>query len=309
VALEIGDSTTRTGTATAHEPETGLVLLRLDAPVEVGASTRLATEPAAPGELAVVAARFDRRAFVAPVFIATASAERYGLTAGGGAVRPGLPVFNVNGQALALAAGRADPRAAFAVGPALARLRERLRSGPALPRSIGVRLQPLSPELERHLGGPGALVTEVTSGAPAERAGLRPGDVIVRVGTEPVGDLDAALRAIARAGAAAQIELRRAGATRELAVAPELALTSPSPPAARVPPPAPEAGAVFEAPALEAAQLPRTARVLAVDGRNAANGKAATALLRSRRPPWLVYVQDETGRYFALVGRAPRDRP
>ncbi len=56
---------------------------------------------------------------------------------------------------------------------------------------LGVRIESLSPALGSYFSvpdGKGVLVLEVLKDTPAARAGLRPGDVITRVGTERVND-------------------------------------------------------------------------------------------------------------------------
>jgi len=72
---------------------------------------------------------------------------------------------------------------------------------------IGLGLQTLTPDVAGSLGlergTKGAVVTDVVSGSPAERAGLKPGDVIVEVDRQPVTSSDdavAALHAPAKAG-------------------------------------------------------------------------------------------------------------
>ena len=63
-----------------------------------------------------------------------------------------------------------------------------------------MRIESLNPELGDYFGlrdGKGALVLEVLKDTPAERAGLKPGDVITRAGDQAVTngmDLVAALR-------------------------------------------------------------------------------------------------------------------
>ncbi|MGH9165708.1 MAG: S1C family serine protease [Acidimicrobiales bacterium] len=77
-----------------------------------------------------------------------------------------------------------------------------LRKGEAGPPQgyLGVSTQTLTPEIrERFSFTPesGALVREVTPGSPADAAGLRPGDIVTKLGDEEVGtnaDLTAAVR-------------------------------------------------------------------------------------------------------------------
>jgi serine protease Do len=54
---------------------------------------------------------------------------------------------------------------------------------------IGIRVQTLTPVLARGLGlahDRGAIVSDVLPGSPAERAGLRPGDVVLTLDTKPI---------------------------------------------------------------------------------------------------------------------------
>jgi hypothetical protein len=69
-------------------------------------------------------------------------------------------------------------------------------ASPALPLhtvsvELGVRVIETTDQLRKALGvdaDRGALVAEVQSGGPADRAGLRAGDVLIRVAGKPVGD-------------------------------------------------------------------------------------------------------------------------
>jgi C-terminal processing protease CtpA/Prc len=55
----------------------------------------------------------------------------------------------------------------------------------------GAQFTPLNPELAEYFqADEGVLVTEVLEGTPADEAGLQAGDVIVRVGSEPVTSLE-----------------------------------------------------------------------------------------------------------------------
>ena len=65
---------------------------------------------------------------------------------------------------------------------------------------IGLGLQTLTPDVASSLGlergTKGAVVTDVVAGSPAERAGLKPGDVVVEVDRRPVGSSEEAVAAL-----------------------------------------------------------------------------------------------------------------
>src|SRR6266481_3064695 len=64
---------------------------------------------------------------------------------------------------------------------------------------LGLRLGETTEQLRKTLGvtAPrGTLVLEVEAGGPADRAGLRAGDVVTRVARKPVGDADDVLGAV-----------------------------------------------------------------------------------------------------------------
>ena len=89
---------------------------------------------------------------------------------------------------------------------------------PRNPRGrLGVRVETLSDDLAQALGvdsGKGALVMEVIEDTPAQRAGIRAGDVIVRVGSEPVEDQDDLVRALSTRSGKVNIDLIRKGDPR-----------------------------------------------------------------------------------------------
>jgi Do/DeqQ family serine protease len=76
---------------------------------------------------------------------------------------------------------------------------------------LGVSLQPLTKELAQGLGAPaekGAVVARVLPGGPAEKAGLQPNDVIVKVGDVAVDDLQHLQRLILDAPVGQSVPLR-----------------------------------------------------------------------------------------------------
>jgi membrane-associated protease RseP (regulator of RpoE activity) len=87
---------------------------------------------------------------------------------------------------------------------------------------LGVQLIEATPELKQHLGssdGTGVLVSKVMRGLPAEHAGVKVGDMIVRVAGDPVEDVSDLRRALGdRAGETFAIEVLRNGKSLDLDV-------------------------------------------------------------------------------------------
>ena len=76
-----------------------------------------------------------------------------------------------------------------------------LAGAPDDEESWGLSVEPVSGEAAAQLNLPtpgGLLVTDVVSGSPADKAGLRRGDVIVEVGKKAVADPAAFFRALAQ---------------------------------------------------------------------------------------------------------------
>jgi serine protease Do len=82
---------------------------------------------------------------------------------------------------------------------------------------LGVRVESLNPDLGGYFGvkdGKGALILEVLKETPAERAGLKAGDVITKVGDKPVADAEDLVKALGDADKKASLTIVRKGATR-----------------------------------------------------------------------------------------------
>jgi len=104
------------------------------------------------------------------------------------------------------------------------RVVEQLRSQGRVSRGrIGVGIGPVSKELAESLGlakAQGALVTSVEAGAPADKAGVEPGDIILRFNGKLIEksiDLPRIVGEI-KPGTKASLTLQRRGATKELSV-------------------------------------------------------------------------------------------
>jgi S1-C subfamily serine protease len=304
VQAQASDGTLLACRPLAYEPETGLVLLELAAPAPEAPPP--ARQTPVPGELVVAAARVDGRDFVAPVFIAAIEPDRYLISAASGVTLPGTPVYTLDGEPLAVAAGRAALPVAYPASASVDRLRRRVAEGRAFPSSIGARLQPLEAALAERLGTGGALISDVLPGSPAERAQLRPGDVLLRVAGAELGGVEDAVTRLSRLspGSEAILGVRRDGKEREVGVVPTRTVDDPREvPARTVPAGAPLAGALFDGEALRAAGVPADAAVLAIAG-GSVTTQTAAARLRRRPAPWLVYLQEGGRRFFAVVGAA-----
>jgi len=133
-------------------------------------------------------------------------------------VRPGDIIVEVNGRrvrdffdvALAVAQSRPGDVLSLRVnrGGDLRNVEIRLARMPEIPgnqvlaRRFGISGRDLTPALARQLGlwvGAGVLITDITENGPAERAGLRRGDVIVQIGAHTVRNQQDAADALAEA--------------------------------------------------------------------------------------------------------------
>jgi len=78
------------------------------------------------------------------------------------------------------------------------------------PSRLGVQLQDMTPELREFMNAPkehGVLVVRVNPGSPAERAGLRVGDIIVSAGGEDVAETHEIIRSVFTAEKDAKLAL------------------------------------------------------------------------------------------------------
>jgi serine protease Do len=116
----------------------------------------------------------------------------------------GGPLVNLNGQVIGINTMIAGlgTGVGFAVSEAIARpiARQLIEHGKVVRPYIGIVMQSVTPELKQALGSnapdKGALVSQVQKGSPAEQAGIRVGDVVVRVGGKATEDSRSVQRAV-----------------------------------------------------------------------------------------------------------------
>ena len=152
-------------------------------------------------------------------FIQTDAAINFGNSGG--------PLINAKGEVIGINAAISSRASsigfAVPINQAIAVLPQLKASGHVSRGFIGVTLTDVTPALQRALAldvSRGAIVQDVTPSSPAERAGLRPYDVIVEVEGQAVSGNDALIRDIAaRApGSVATLAVIREGRRLSLAV-------------------------------------------------------------------------------------------
>jgi serine protease Do len=150
------------------------------------------------------------------------------------AINPGNsggPLFDMNGNGVGVNSALLSPSGGsvgigFAISSNLAKsvVAQLRKYGETRRGWIGVRVQTVSPEIAESLGlasPKGALVASITRGGPAERAGLKAGDVVLKFDGVAIADMRTLPRLIAdsETGRVAQVEIMRKGKPMTVQVA------------------------------------------------------------------------------------------
>ncbi|MFC4174909.1 Do family serine endopeptidase [Microvirga sp. GCM10011540] len=140
----------------------------------------------------------------------------------------GGPLFNAQGEVIGVNTAIFSPSGVnigigFAVPSNTARLvaDQLIRTGRVERGYVGLRLQEITPAIAQALGLPGTdgvLVASVEPGGPAEKAGIRTGDVVTRFNGQPIDSGRDLSRAVAATSPGTQVSLSviRDGQTQEL---------------------------------------------------------------------------------------------
>jgi serine protease Do len=137
---------------------------------------------------------------------------------GGALVNLQGELVGINAQIVSPSGGNIGLGFAIPSSMAMAVTEQLARDGVVRRAKLGVTVQGLTPELAESLGAAdarGALVSDVEPGGPADRAGVKQGDVVVEVDGKPVADANAMRNQIAgtKPGESVPIVLRRNGRT------------------------------------------------------------------------------------------------
>jgi S1-C subfamily serine protease len=301
IELSLGSDLTIRGRVVSYEPSTGLVLLQTD--IAGRLPPTLAAEAPVAGALAVGVGRSNGLDVAVPVFVTSVGEDRYTIGAVNGAILPGMPVFNLAGELLAISAPEGQEMRAIPIRDTADRLiaqssTEERRS------SFGIGFQAPTGLLTRTFGAEGVVVTEVLAGGPAHLADLQVGDAILSVGDVALDSVETAARALssAQVGTSVLLRVRRAGRMRNIAVTPRLAYEVAA--LARATADAlsgPEARVVFPLALLEGAAIPATARVISMSGRPITSRAQAERELRRSRTPVPILLGQGNKRFFVAV--------
>ncbi|MGE0356745.1 MAG: trypsin-like peptidase domain-containing protein [Burkholderiales bacterium] len=216
ILVTLNDGRTVTGKIAGADPETDLAVIRVSVPgltpITFGESERLNVgdvvlaigDPFSVGQtvtMGIVSALGREIDSVTPFgsFIQTDAAINPG-NSGGALVDTNGNLVGINTLIYSRSGGNQGIGFAIPVGLARKVMEQIIETGSVTRGWFGVEVANITPELAESLGlggTQGAIVGGIERGSPADRAGIRLGDVIVAVGDRKVPDLNSTLNAIA----------------------------------------------------------------------------------------------------------------
>jgi serine protease Do len=156
-------------------------------------------------------------------FLQTDAAINRG-NSGGALVNTTGELIGINSQILSPSGGNIGIGFAIPSNMAKAVMDQLLKNGKVSRGMLGVTIQSVDADLASSLNLPaarGAIVTSVTAGGPAERAGIKRGDVVTAINNQPVIDNNSLRNQVAslRPGSTATVTVVRNGRDQNLQVA------------------------------------------------------------------------------------------
>ena len=142
----------------------------------------------------------------------------------------GGPTFDMNGRVVGVNSAIFSPSGgSVGIGfdipadVAASITRQLITDGKVTRGYVGATIQDITPEIGESMGLPahhGALVADLTHGGPAEQAGLKPGDLVMRVNGHEVTSASDMTRqvALAHAGESLRLDIRRDGRPSQIDV-------------------------------------------------------------------------------------------
>jgi S1-C subfamily serine protease len=300
--LSVGSGGTIAAQVVTYEPPTGLVLLQVQV-TEGRASAPLAVQAPTPGELAVAVGRSDEREVAVPLFVTSVGPDEYTIGVVNDVLLPGMPVFNLAGELLAVSAPDSRTVRAIPVRQATERLLTRAATGERR-SSFGLGFQVPTGRLSEIFGSEGVIISDVLPGGPGDAADIQVGDVLLAVGDLQIDSAETAARALSTAGIGTPVTLRirRSARVSDVQVTPALAYEIAALARSTVAGPAgPEARVLFSASVLEASVIPASARVVSVNGRTLTTRAQVQRELRLARRPIPLVIRDGNTQFLAAL--------
>lgn len=237
IQVTLNDGRNVAGRIVGADPETDLAVVRIQAPgltpITFGQSDQLKVgdvvlaigDPFSVGQtvtMGIVSAigREINAANAFASFIQTDAAINPG-NSGGALVDAGGNLVGINTLIYSRSGGYQGIGFAIPVGLARRIMEEIIETGAVTRGWFGVEVANITPELAESLGlsgTRGAIVGGIERGSPADRAGIRLGDVILAVGGREVVDLNATLNAIADVPPGKTVPVRILRRNQELAL-------------------------------------------------------------------------------------------
>lgn len=169
-----------------------------------------------------------------------AAGKRVGFIQTDAAINPGNsggPLLNARGQVIgvntAIIQGAQGLGFAIPIDTAMRIAEQLITKGRVEHPFVGIEMVPLTPEIKQRLNNrrnsnvrieadQGVLIVRVVRGSPADKAGLRPGDVIQSVNNQPVTKAEQVQQQIEKSGVGSQLPMtvQRGGQTAQLTVQP-----------------------------------------------------------------------------------------
>jgi serine protease Do len=142
-------------------------------------------------------------------FLQTDAAINRG-NSGGALVNTNGELIGINSQILSPSGGNIGIGFAIPSNMAKTVMDQLLKTGKVRRGMLGVTIQPINADLASSLNLPaarGAIVTSVAPGGPAEKAGIKRGDVITAISKQPVADDNSLRNLVASKGPGANVEV------------------------------------------------------------------------------------------------------
>jgi Do/DeqQ family serine protease len=237
ITVRLSDSRKFTATLVGRDPKTDLAVLKVEAPAplptaELGDSERLRV-----GQWVVAIGNpfgLDRTVTVGIVSatartrVGVATYENFIQT--DASINPGNsggPLLNLDGRVIgintAIVAAGQGIGFSIPINEAKSVMAQLIARGKVVRGWLGIVIQDLTDELATSFGVPereGVLVADVMRGGPGEAAGLRPGDVIVRLGATKIREVPDLQRRVADVapGQSVEVDVMRDRTTHRLTV-------------------------------------------------------------------------------------------